>query len=251
MPRRIINKGIDCFLKHALFIAGNHLGCVQLQQTLQTIVAVDNTAVQIIQVRGGKPAAVKRNHRTEVRGNHRKHRHNHPRRINLILHKTAQQLHAADEFFRTSARCLLDSKLKLPDCSTHVKMLEQFIHRFSANRSVKNMAVFERQLMKHVFGNDAQRGNVSNLCLDFRKFLRKLFDLFLALVFDLSWLTILFCSHAIILLLQLLFLLLEFSLQFFENRYFQSLVDAGDDEISKVDNLFQALHAHVERNADL
>src|SRR5438270_14035566 len=43
----IVNEGVTGFLQHALFVADDDLGRAQLQQTLEAIVAVDDTPIQI------------------------------------------------------------------------------------------------------------------------------------------------------------------------------------------------------------
>ena len=51
---------------------------MQLHQLLQTVVAVDDAAIQIVEIRGCEAAAIERNQRTQLRWNHRKHVENHP-----------------------------------------------------------------------------------------------------------------------------------------------------------------------------
>ena len=76
----VVNQGVYRLLKHSLFIADNNVRRTKLQQSLQTVIAVDDPAVEIVQVRGGKTAAVQLNHRPQIRGDHRDHGHYHPLR---------------------------------------------------------------------------------------------------------------------------------------------------------------------------
>ena len=46
----VVDEGIDSFLQHTLFIADDDFRSVQFQHTLQTVVTVDNAAIQIVQV---------------------------------------------------------------------------------------------------------------------------------------------------------------------------------------------------------
>ncbi len=48
---------------------------------LQPIIAVDDTAVEIIQIRGGEAPAIKLHHGTEVRRQYRKNGKHHPLRL--------------------------------------------------------------------------------------------------------------------------------------------------------------------------
>ena len=77
-PASIINQSIHCFLEHTFLIPDNDIRCAQFQKTFQTIVPVDNSPVQIVQVRCGKTASVQLDHGAQIRRNYRNHRHNHP-----------------------------------------------------------------------------------------------------------------------------------------------------------------------------
>src|SRR6185312_4878820 len=77
----IVEERIDGFLQHALFVADDHIRRMQLHQLLQTVVAIDNAAIKIVEIRGGETAAIQRNEGTQLRWNHRKHVKNHPLRL--------------------------------------------------------------------------------------------------------------------------------------------------------------------------
>ena len=74
----IVEQRIDGFLQHALFVAHDDVRRLQLHQPLQTVVAVDDAAIKIVQIRRRKAAAVQRHQRTQFRRNHRNDRQNHP-----------------------------------------------------------------------------------------------------------------------------------------------------------------------------
>ena len=77
----VVEQRVNGFLQHALFVAHDHVGSVQLHQLLQPVVAVDDAAVQIVQIGGGEAAAIERHQRTQFRRNHRDHVENHPLRL--------------------------------------------------------------------------------------------------------------------------------------------------------------------------
>ena len=54
----IVEQRIDRFLQHALFVAHDDVGRAQLDQALQPVVAVDDAAVEIVEIGGGEPAAI-------------------------------------------------------------------------------------------------------------------------------------------------------------------------------------------------
>ena len=74
----VVDQGIDRLLQHALLVAHDDLGRMKLHQLLQAVVAIDDAAVQIIQVGGGKSAAVELHHRADFRREHRHDIENHP-----------------------------------------------------------------------------------------------------------------------------------------------------------------------------
>ena len=74
----VVEQRVHSFLKHALFVADDDFGRAQFHQPFQTVVAVDDAAVQVVEVRGGKTATVKRNQRTQFRRNDRNNFHDHP-----------------------------------------------------------------------------------------------------------------------------------------------------------------------------
>ncbi len=54
----VIDEGIDRLLEHALLVADDDLGSAQLQEPLEAVVAVDDAAVEVVEVAGGEAAAV-------------------------------------------------------------------------------------------------------------------------------------------------------------------------------------------------
>ena len=77
----VVDEGIDRFLKHSLFVANDDVRSAQFDQLFQTVVTVDNSAVQIIQVTGSKASAVELNHWTDIRWDNRNNIHDHPGRL--------------------------------------------------------------------------------------------------------------------------------------------------------------------------
>ena len=67
----IVEQCVDGLLEHPLLVVDDDLGCTEIEQTLQAVVAVDHPAVQVVEIRGGEAATVELHHRTQVRRNHR------------------------------------------------------------------------------------------------------------------------------------------------------------------------------------
>src|SRR4030042_251929 len=77
----VIDERIDGFLEHAFFIADDDFRGADIYQMVQSVVAVDNPAVKVVKVGGGKPAAVQLYHGSEVGGQDGEDGQNHPLRF--------------------------------------------------------------------------------------------------------------------------------------------------------------------------
>ena len=77
----VVEQRVDRFLQHALFVADDHVRRMQFHQLLQTVVAVDDAAIEIVEIGGRETAAIERHQRTQFRRNHRQHVEDHPLRL--------------------------------------------------------------------------------------------------------------------------------------------------------------------------
>src|SRR5215813_6366459 len=90
----VVEQSIDCFLQHALFIADDDFGSTQLHQLLQAVIAVDNSAIEIVQVGSSEAAAIERHQRTQLRWNDRDHVQDHPLGTIARLQEAGRHLEA-------------------------------------------------------------------------------------------------------------------------------------------------------------
>ena len=74
----VVDQRVDCFLQHALFVLDDDLGRAQLQQPLEAVVAVDDAAIEIVEIGRGEAAAVELHHRAQFGRDHRHGREDHP-----------------------------------------------------------------------------------------------------------------------------------------------------------------------------
>src|ERR1041384_5738562 len=79
----VVEERVHRFLQHAFFVADDDFRRLELEEVLETVVAVDDAAIEIVKIGCRETAAFQRNERTEVRRNHRQHRENHPFRTAL------------------------------------------------------------------------------------------------------------------------------------------------------------------------
>ncbi len=74
----VVDQRVARLLEHPLLVADDDLGRAQLEQPLEPVVAVDDAAVQVVQVGGREAAAVELDHRPQVRRDDRQDRQDHP-----------------------------------------------------------------------------------------------------------------------------------------------------------------------------
>ena len=77
----VVEQRVDGLLEHALLVVDDDLGGTEVEETLQPVVAVDDAAVEIVEIRGGEPAAVELHHGTQVRRNDGNGVEHHPGRV--------------------------------------------------------------------------------------------------------------------------------------------------------------------------
>ena len=77
----VVEQRVDGFLQHALFVADDDVRRMQFHQLLEPVVAVDDAAIEVVEIGGGETAAIERNEGTKFRRNDRQHVENHPLRL--------------------------------------------------------------------------------------------------------------------------------------------------------------------------
>ena len=67
----VVEQCVDGLLQHALFVVDDDLRRAEVEQTLESVVAVDHAAVEVVEVRRGEAATVELDHRAQLRRDHR------------------------------------------------------------------------------------------------------------------------------------------------------------------------------------
>ncbi|MNI18922.1 hypothetical protein D3C73_723430 [compost metagenome] len=93
----VVEQRVYRFLQHALFVTDDDARSAQFDQALQTVVTVDDAAVQIVEVGRRETAAIKRNQRTQVRRDDRNDLHDHPFRAVAGFDEVLDDLQALHE----------------------------------------------------------------------------------------------------------------------------------------------------------
>ena len=66
----VINKSINGFLKHTLFVADDDIRRTQLQKPLEAVISVDYPAIEVVKVAGREPAAIEGYHGAKIGRNY-------------------------------------------------------------------------------------------------------------------------------------------------------------------------------------
>ena len=74
----VIEQCINCLLQHALLVPDNDFRSLELEQVLETIVPVDNPAIEIVEIGGRKTSAFKGHQRAQIGRNDWQHCQDHP-----------------------------------------------------------------------------------------------------------------------------------------------------------------------------
>ena len=90
----VVQQGVHRLLQHTFFVAHDDVRGVEIQQALEPVVAVDDPAIQVVQIRGGEAPPLQRHQRTQFRRQHRQDVHHHPFRLVAGLLEGLKQFQA-------------------------------------------------------------------------------------------------------------------------------------------------------------
>ena len=140
----VVDEGVHGLLQHAFFIAGDDLGGVDFQKPLQAVVAVDDAAVEVVEVRCRETAAVELDHGPQIGRDHRQLGYEHPFRPQPGLQKRLCELEALDDL--AAARPLHVQKLGLQvaDELLEVNLPHEFHDGLGADPGLEHRPIFER-----------------------------------------------------------------------------------------------------------
>src|ERR1700758_2688506 len=77
----VVEERVHSFLQHALFVADDDLGRMEIHELLEAIVPVDDTTIEIVQVGRGEASTVEGHQRAQLGRNDRDHVEDHPLRL--------------------------------------------------------------------------------------------------------------------------------------------------------------------------
>ena len=137
----VVEQAVHSLLEHALLVVHDDLGRTQIEQALQAVVAVDDAAVQVVQVGGGETAAVQLHHRAQVGRDDRHHVQDHVRGIVVALQERVDHLQALRGLHALLALAGADDLTQLLGGGLQVDLLEQVAHGLGAHAALEVVAV--------------------------------------------------------------------------------------------------------------
>ena len=100
----VVEQRVDRLLQHALLVAHDDVGRAQLDQPLQPVVAVDDAAIEVVEVGGREAAAIERHQRAQLGRDDRDDLEDHPFRPAVRFDEGLDQLQPLDQLLARAPR---------------------------------------------------------------------------------------------------------------------------------------------------
>ena len=136
----VVEQRVDGLLQHALLVVDDDLRRAEVEQPLEAVVAVDDAAVEVVEVGGREAAAVELDHRAQLRRDHRNGVEDHHLRFVARLDERGDDLQALDRPGLLLAFAGLDLVLQFDPFGLEVDLLEQVADRFRAHAAAEVLA---------------------------------------------------------------------------------------------------------------
>ena len=104
----VVEQGVDGLLEHPLLVVDDDLGCLEVEESLQPVIPVDDASVQIVEVRGREPPTIELDHGAEVRRDDGDRVEHHPERVGLALSEVRRDLQPLDGLQAARTLAVLD-----------------------------------------------------------------------------------------------------------------------------------------------
>ena len=150
----VVNKSIYCFLQHTFLVADDNIRSAKLQQSFQTIVSVDDSSVQVVQVRCCKTSAVKLYHRTKIRRDNRNCCHDHPLRTVAGLTEGFHNLQTFDDSGTFLSCCIHKLCLQLLSILFQINGLQKLHYRLCAHSYTEAVSIGLTGILVFLFCKD-------------------------------------------------------------------------------------------------
>ena len=155
----VIDQRVHSFLQHTLFVFDDHFRSGNFHHLLEAVIAVDNAAIQIVQIGRSESAAVQLYHRTDIRRYYGKHGKNHPFGAVAALSERFHHFQTLDSLYGfLPLRVLRDDLPAAFGFFIQIHRHQKFADRFRAHAYFQTgngrFAVFLFDFAQLLFGDD-------------------------------------------------------------------------------------------------
>ena len=140
-PASVVDESVHCLLEHPLLVADDNLRGGQLDEPLEPVVAVDDPAVEVVEVAGGEPAAVELHHGPELGREYRQSGQDHPIRPVAALSEGFYDPHTLDGLLPALTGCGLHLLLEFVAELIEVEVFEYVEDGLGAHAGAEDYAV--------------------------------------------------------------------------------------------------------------
>ena len=137
----VVEQGVNGFLQHALLVVQHDLGRVELDQALQTVVAVDHATVEVVEIGGREAATVELHHRAQVRRDDRDDGQHHGLRLIAGGQEGVDDLQALEGAGLALAGAGVDLLAQLLGGGLQVEVLQALLDGFCTHTTLEVVAV--------------------------------------------------------------------------------------------------------------
>ena len=121
----VVQQGVDGILEHALLVLKENLGSILVDHLAQAVVAVNDAAVQLVQVIRSKPSSLELHQRAQVRRDNRDTGQNHVCRLPAVVDERRHHVKLLDRLCAVLTRLALDTGKQCVSHLVQVKILQQ------------------------------------------------------------------------------------------------------------------------------
>ena len=136
----VVEQRVDGLLQHALLVVDDDLRRAQVQQPLEAVVAVDDAAVEVVEVRRGEAPTVQLHHGTQLRRDDRHGLEHHHLGLVARRQERGDDLQALDGTGLLLALGRLDLLLQVGGLGVEIHLLQQVADRLGAHAAAEVLA---------------------------------------------------------------------------------------------------------------
>ena len=151
----VVEHRVDCLLEHALLVADDDVRRLEREQVPEAVVAVDDAAVEVVEVARREAAALERDERAQLRRDDGQHVQHHPLGLGVGGAEALDHLHALGDLLAVLLGAgVLHLLLEVLHEVVEVELLEELPHRLCAHLGLEAVGVLLERVLVLLVGED-------------------------------------------------------------------------------------------------